>query len=82
VVTFPFLHALGPKYEWQFVHDELDQFWRELKVPHLDLLEVFKAMPPKKIIVNRFDPHPNEYAHALTAEALDKFLKPQMDEKR
>ena len=48
MVTFPFLHALGPNYEYQFVHEELDQFWRELKVPHLDLLEVYRELPPKK----------------------------------
>ena len=38
VVTFPFLDALGPDYAYKTVHEELDRFWRELGVPHLDLL--------------------------------------------
>src|SRR6185295_7671921 len=75
VVTFPFMHAIGSKYEYQFVHDQLDQLWRELKMPHLDLLLIYKDMPPEKITVNRYDAHPNEYAHVLATDAIDKFLK-------
>jgi len=74
VVTFPFLHVLGPNYEYRFAHEELDQFWREQKVPHLDLLPVFKDLPPSRITVNRFDPHPNEYANQLAARAIDEFF--------
>ena len=78
VVTFPFFQALGPNYEYQFVHVELDQCWRELGVPHLDLLSVYKGLPAKQLMVNRFDAHPNEYAHALAAATLDKFLQQQL----
>ena len=46
VVTFPFLHALGPAYAWQSVHDQLGQLWRDLAVPHLDLLPSFIDFPP------------------------------------
>jgi len=82
VVTFPFLHALGPGYEYQFVHEELGQWWRDLKVPHLDLLKVYQDLPPKKVTVNRFDAHPNEYAHRLAAEAIDTFLGKEMTGKK
>jgi hypothetical protein len=75
VVTFPFFQALGPNYEYQFVHDELNQAWRELEVPHLDLLPVYQGIPANRLVVNRFDPHPNEYANKLAAEAIDKFLR-------
>jgi hypothetical protein len=74
VVTFPFLNALGPNYEYRFVHDELDQFWRELGVPQLDLLPVFEGLPPSRVTVNRFDAHPNECANKLAAAAIDKWL--------
>jgi hypothetical protein len=74
VVTFPFFQDLGPGYQWQFVHEELGQLWRELSVPHLDLLPTFAHFPPRKLIVNRFDPHPNELAHQLAAEQIDRFL--------
>jgi hypothetical protein len=29
-------------------------------------------------MVSRFDSHPNEYAHALAADAIERFLKDQM----
>ncbi|MSU59283.1 MAG: SGNH/GDSL hydrolase family protein [Pedosphaera sp.] len=78
VVTFPFLHAVGPDYEFQPLHDSLNQFWREQKVPHLDLLPIYKNTPARKLTVNSFDAHPNEYAHALAADAIGKFLQEQL----
>ena len=78
VMTFPFLNALGPHYEYQFIHDELDRFWRGLDVPHLDLLSLYKDLPPRKLTVNPYDAHPNEYANQLAAQALEKFLPEAM----
>jgi len=78
VVTFPFLHALGPQYEYQFVHDQLNEFWQQERVPHLDLLPVFKDCPPARLTVNPFDAHPNEFANALAAERINSFLVEQM----
>jgi hypothetical protein len=75
VVTFPFLHALGPNYEYQFIHDKLDRLWEELNVSQLDLLSVFKDLPPGRVTVNPYDAHPNEYANQLAAEAIDKWLQ-------
>jgi hypothetical protein len=75
VVTFPFLNALGPNYEYRFVHEKLDRFWREQGVPHLDLLPVFEGLPVSRVTVNRFDAHPNEYANQLAAAAIDKWLQ-------
>src|SRR5438876_9545496 len=78
VVTFPFLHALGPKYEYRFIHDEMKEFWRERGVPQLDLLGIYQNIPPAKLVVNRFDAHPNEDAHRLAAEAIGRFLEREM----
>ena len=78
VVTFPFLHALGADYPYQFVHDELAAFWRKENVPHLDLLPVLKDFRPSQLTVNRFDAHPNEFADELAARAIDAFLVGQM----
>jgi hypothetical protein len=75
VVTFPFLHAVGPGYKFQFVHDELAAFWKQLGVPALDLLSVYSNLPPSKITVNRYDAHPNEFANALAAKQIEEFLK-------
>jgi hypothetical protein len=57
------------------VHNQLDQFWRELGVPRLDLLPTYRDLPPQRITLNRLDAHPNEYANALAADATDKFLR-------
>ena len=75
VVTFPFFQALGPHYEYKFMHDELNPCWRALKVPHLDLLTIYRDLPPGQLMVNHFDSHPNEAAHALAAEAIGRFLQ-------
>jgi lysophospholipase L1-like esterase len=78
VVTFPFFHALGPNYEYAPVHEQLDQFWQQAKVPHLDLLSIYRDLLPAKLVVNPLDAHPNEYAHALAADAIEKLLKEQL----
>lgn len=78
VVTFPFLHGLGPNYRFQPVHEQLKQFWGELNVPYLDLLPVYSNLPPSTIVVNRFDAHPNEHANALAAQAVERFLVQQV----
>lgn len=74
VVTFPFFHALGDRYEYRFVHEELDQFWQSNSVPHLDLLPVYAGYSSRQLTVNPYDAHPNELASRLAAEAIDRFL--------
>ncbi len=78
VVTFPFLHTLGPDYPFQRIHQELDEFWRRLGVPHVDLLGVFEGLSPDELVVNHHDSHPNERAHQLAATAILAFLEEQM----
>jgi len=78
VVTFPFLQSLGKDYEYQSVHEELKRFWKELEVPHLDLLPTFAGVPKEQLIVNAYDPHPNEFANSLAAKEIDAFLAEQL----
>jgi hypothetical protein len=78
VVTFPFLHVMGPKYDYQFVHDQLDKFWIDSHVPHLDLLPIYRNYEPAKIVINKLDAHPNEFAHSLAADAIDPFIVEQL----
>ena len=82
VVTFPFLHAVGPRYSFGFAHEQLKRCWDELRVPHLDLLPLFQDLPPRRITVNALDAHPNEHAHALAATEIEKFLAVLTREKR
>jgi lysophospholipase L1-like esterase len=77
-VTFPLMNALGPNYEYRFIHDKLTAAWRELDVPQLDLLSVYQGLSPSQVTVNRFDAHPNERASQLAAEAIDKWLAPML----
>lgn len=77
VVTFPYLHSLGPGYGFRDVHLRLGDLWRGLGVPHLDLLPVFEPYPPRRLTVNRRDAHPNELAHSLAAGAIADFLAEQ-----
>jgi len=74
-VTFPFLHHLGPAYEFRAVHAKLDRFWQELGVPHLDLLPLYEAHRSETLTVNAHDAHPNAHAHALAAEAIESFVQ-------
>lgn len=74
IVTFPFLHALGPDYEYRSIHKRLDEYWNELNVPHLDLLSVYKSSLPHEVTVNAHDAHPNERAHKMAARAIAVFL--------
>lgn len=74
VVTFPLLHALGPDYEYRFVHELLDDFWRGLGVPHLDLLPLYESLDADRLVVSASDPHPNELAHARAAESIAAFV--------
>ncbi|MCH7989482.1 MAG: hypothetical protein IID46_10105 [Planctomycetes bacterium] len=75
VVTFPFLHSLGPDYPYRNIHTKLDRLWREHKVPHLDLLDIFETRSPSELVVNSRDVHPNEFAHELAAAAINEFLE-------
>jgi hypothetical protein len=77
VVTFPFVHSLGD-YEFRGVHQQLDEFWKSLEVPHLDLLEVFEKYTDKKLVVNKYDAHPNEFAHRIAGEEIYRFIQPEM----
>jgi len=74
VVTFPFLHALDGDYEYQNVHDQLNGFWAELGVPHLDLLGVYSEHDASDLVVGQYDAHPNERAHAMAAAPITKFI--------
>ncbi len=72
VVTFPYMDT-GLRFKP--AHERLDQFWKQRGIPHLDLLSTFSNLPPSKLVVNSDDSHPNEYAHALAARAIDEFLR-------
>ncbi len=77
VVTFPFLHALGPEYPYADIHARLGAWWAGEGVPHLDLLEHYHDTPARALVIGRQDAHPNRRAHALAAEAITDFVRTQ-----
>jgi len=74
IVIFPFLHNLGPDYPFRDAHERISEFCRRDGVPCLDLLPVLEPHSAERLTVNLFDAHPNERAHALAAEAIDREL--------
>ncbi len=78
VVTFPFLHNIGPNYEYRKIHEQMDAFWKDANVPNLDLLPVLERYEPKDLIVSANDPHPNEMAHEIAAKAILSFIEKNM----
>jgi hypothetical protein len=80
VVSFPYMHSVGPDYQFLEVHRQLDQTWKEWDVPHLDLLGVYDAGPASDLVVNRYDAHPNERAHRMAADAILPFVERHIEE--
>lgn len=74
LVIFPFLHNLGPEYPFRDAHERIADFCRRDQVPFLDLLPVLEPHANERLTVNLFDAHPNERAHALAAEAIERDL--------
>jgi hypothetical protein len=44
-------------------------------MPFLDLLDTFRGHDEKSLWVHPTDHHPNEAAHALAAEAIERFVR-------
>lgn len=74
VVTFPFLQSLGPDDPFAPAYARIGALWKSLGVPHLDLRQALAGHTPDELVVNRFDAHPNERAHALAADAIGELL--------
>lgn len=82
VVTFPFLHQpLDDSYPFAEVHAQLDQFWQDHQVRHLDLRETYRPYAPEDLVVNAYDAHPNAFAHALAGDALEPLLREVLNQK-
>ena len=74
MVLFPFLHDLGPGYPFKSAHAKLVRFCEAEGIPVLDLEPVLEPHAREGLEVNPYDAHPNERAHKLAAEAIEKHL--------
>jgi hypothetical protein len=78
VAIFPFLHNLGPGYPFAGAHRKLVDHCRKQEIPVLDLAPVLEPHLAEGLVVNRFDAHPNERAHQLAADAMERELLPDL----
>ncbi|MSR56265.1 MAG: SGNH/GDSL hydrolase family protein [Planctomycetaceae bacterium] len=74
VAVFPFLHNLGPDYPFTRAHRQIVEYCEQHDIPVLDLQPVLEPHIAKGLTVSRLDAHPNERAHALAAEAIEREL--------
>jgi lysophospholipase L1-like esterase len=74
IAVFPFLQNMGPNYPFRDAHAKIVEFCKSEKIPVLDLEPVFREHAGENLVVSRFDAHPNERAHAIAAEAIEKGL--------
>jgi lysophospholipase L1-like esterase len=74
MVLFPFMQNLGSDYSFREADAKLVAFCKSEKIPVLDLEPVFREHANESLTVSRFDAHPNEQAHAIAADAIEKDL--------
>lgn len=74
IVVFPFMQNLGADYPFRAAHEQLKALAAEEQIPLLDMLPILESHAGERLVVNRFDNHPNERAHSLIAEAIDAWL--------
>jgi hypothetical protein len=67
VVTFPMFADWGVPYRYDSCHDKLSAAWAALGVTDIDLRDAYRGVPKEKLVVNRFDGHPNARAQEIAA---------------
>ena len=80
VVTFPFMHNIGPDYPFAEAHRVLAEYWNGHGVPYLDLLETLRPHAVEGLTVSYIDAHPNEHANQLAADAIRNFIREHQTE--
>lgn len=74
-MTFPFLQQEYKDYRFIDAHRKINTYWESRNIKHIDLLPIYKPYLGEQLIVNKYDAHPNEFAHSLAAETVELFLK-------
>lgn len=71
-VVFPLFGVpIDENYPFTPIHTQLDTFFKELSIPTLDLLELYRGIPLERLQVEPGkDRHPNEIAHRMAAEEI------------
>ncbi|HSW96810.1 MAG TPA: SGNH/GDSL hydrolase family protein [Candidatus Saccharimonadales bacterium] len=79
VLIFPFMKFF-PNYPAGDIHTRMDKVFKDDGVTALvDMLPYLKGRQSKELVVNRYDTHPNEFVHKLTAEKLYTVIAPLLE---
>src|SRR5439155_1571974 len=70
----PDLYKLKGGYPFLGIHALVKESCQRLGIPFLDLLNTFQGHDPAALWVHPSDHHPNETAHAMAAEAVERFV--------
>ncbi|MHC5112295.1 MAG: SGNH/GDSL hydrolase family protein [Planctomycetota bacterium] len=70
VVLLPFLMPTRSEFDLAGIHAKVKAFLQSIDVPVLDLLPRIQGRDHSELVVNSADPHPNEAAHAIFADAI------------
>jgi len=70
VALLPLIKTSGGQYQPEVIHSKLVHFFRERQVLTVDLLSTIQEQDTADLVVNAHDPHPNEWANTLFAEAI------------
>lgn len=79
VAIFPLIGDLTRDFKMKDAHKKVSDFFKSRGVPCIDLADKLKEFPEKRVVVNRFDAHPNEFAHSVIADEIwTKFVEKEL----
>ena len=74
-LTFPFLQQKREDYQFNKAHELIEQFWAAEGIYNIDLRSTYEPYYGEQLTINKYDAHPNEFAHQLAADKIENFLK-------
>lgn len=74
----PLIGDLSTGFKMKAAHTNVARLFSDYGINHIDLADKLKAYPSNKTTVNKYDSHPNEFAHKVIAEEIwNKLLNPR-----
>ncbi|MDH5415428.1 MAG: SGNH/GDSL hydrolase family protein [Flavobacteriaceae bacterium] len=72
VVVLPLIGDISKDFMMRKAHEKMAIFLNEEGIPYIDLSKRLSQYPVKKLMVNKFDAHPNEFAQRIIADEIWK----------
>ena len=74
LAMMPDIHSLNP-YNLGFIHDKVKRLAENVGLDYIDLLPLFEGFKGQKLWNKYNDPHPNAFAHEISAKKLYQVIK-------